>query len=358
MFVACLLSVGYGVIQVAPHLPRLQAAVAWIGGLIFLVTFPIAFARSSPWPILGVGVAAVVIESVAPSNTSYVASLATVGLAGGRLDDLPGRLVAGLTGVGFLVAGALAHALSPDGIASIASGLLFTYFGTVALRGLRVEKQRTESLLSEVLASREAQVRAAALDERARLAREMHDVLAHTLSALSLQLEGTRMLVEQRPTDAATLAAVERASSLAREGLLEARRAVGSLRGDSLPGPDLLPKLVQDFERDTGVPCTLRIEGEAVKLSAEARLTLYRAGQEALTNVRKHADASSVTMTLRYAADGVQLTVENHGAEKASGVEGGGHGLSGMRERAELVGGKLEAGPIPGGFVVCLWIPI
>jgi signal transduction histidine kinase len=185
----------------------------------------------------------------------------------------------------------------------------------------------------------------------------MHDILAHTLSALSIQLESARLLVEQRPGDLATLAAVERAGKLAREGLEEARRAVGSLRGDTLPGPDLLGKLATDFEQDTGIPVHLEVEGTARDLPVDGRLALYRVAQEALTNVRKHADATSVYLKLRYDDNAAELTVENEGQERPSPVVGGGFGLSGMRERAELLGGRLEAGPTEHGFRVQLWIP-
>jgi signal transduction histidine kinase len=150
---------------------------------------------------------------------------------------------------------------------------------------------------------------------------------------------------------------VERASHLAREGLDETRRAVGTLRGDALPGPDALPRLAADFERDLGIPCRLTVAGDPVDLSPEARLALYRTAQEALTNVRKHADASAVDIHLRYGTDGAELTVEDQGVPRPSRVQGGGYGLSGLRERAELVKGALESGPTPTGFRVRLWLP-
>jgi signal transduction histidine kinase len=226
------------------------------------------------------------------------------------------------------------------------------------MRRLRLEQQRSEALLAEVVAGRNAHIRAAALDERAHLAREMHDVLAHTLSALSIQLEGARMLAEQRSSDPAVLAALERTGHLAREGLSEARRAVGSLRGEALPGPNLFPQVAQAFEQDTGVSCTLTVEGQPIDLGAEARLALYRIVQEALTNVRKHAEASAVAIRLHYRADGIELVVENDGRPRASSLPGGSYGLSGMRERAALLGGSLEAGPTAEGYRVWLWIPI
>ncbi len=171
---------------------------------------------------------------------------------------------------------------------------IFAYVAAESFHRLRQEKHRTEALLQEVLAGRDARIQAAALDERARLAREIHDILAHTLSALALQLEGGRLLAQQRPGDPAIVDTVDRASRLAREGLDETRRAVQALRGDALSGPEALPRLAADFERDTGIPCRLSIEGAPLLLSPEACLALYRTAQEALTNTRKHARASDV----------------------------------------------------------------
>jgi signal transduction histidine kinase len=165
------------------------------------------------------------------------------------------------------------------------------------------------------------------------------------------------MLAEQGTADPALVGALERAGTLAREGLGEARRAVGSLRGETLPGPDLLPQLAREFQADTGVPCRLRVEGQPADLSVEARLAMYRIAQEALTNVRKHADATSLTITLRYEPNGVELIVEDEGTPLASPLPGGGYGVSGMRERAELLGGSLQAGETATGYRVRLWIP-
>lgn len=186
----------------------------------------------------------------------------------------------------------------------------------------------------------------------------MHDVLAHTLSALSLQLEGARLIVDQGPTDPAVGIALQRAGRLTQDGLVEARRAMGSLRGDDLPGPNLLPVLASDFERDSGVPCRLEVEGTAVELRPDVQLALYRTAQGTLTNVRKHVEANGVDISLRYSIECVEMVVEDRGACRSSPLPGGGYGLVGLRERAELVGGTLEAGPTPAGFRVRLWVPL
>jgi signal transduction histidine kinase len=359
LVIACWLSVVYGTAAVVPHVASARGIAAWISTAIFLAAFTIAVERPPAGPLILIsGLAGVAMQFLAPNNGAFVAVIASIAVAGLRLDPRAGRLVAGLSGGGFLVASALStQPLSSVQAISVVPGLLFTYLGATAVQRLRIEQQRTTELLAEVVAGRDARIRAAALDERARLAREMHDVLAHTLSALSIQLEGAALLAEQRSTDPAVRTALERSSRLAREGLGEARRAVGSLRGETLPGPDLLPQLAQEFQRDTGVPCRLQIEGQPVELGAETRLALYRIAQEALTNVRKHAAAAAVTITLRYAADGSELIVDNEGAPLANPLPGGGYGLSGMRERAELLAGSLEAGPTEEGFSVRVWIP-
>lgn len=195
----------------------------------------------------------------------------------------------------------------------------------------------------------------AATRERERIAREMHDVLAHTLSGLTVQLEATRLLAEQRPGDPAVAEAVGNAHRLAREGLLEARRAVSALRGE-MPGAAQLEQLLHDFEVESGIRCRLDVEGTPVPLRPEAQLALYRTAQEALTNVRKHADATSVALRLIWSRRGAELTVEDEGTPKPS-LAPGGYGLNGIRERAALLGGSLEAGPIEGGFRVRLRVP-
>ena len=200
---------------------------------------------------------------------------------------------------------------------------------------------------------------AVALRERQHLAREMHDVLAHSLSALAVQLEGTRLLARSTGADAAVVDAVERSHHLARGGLEEARRAIEALRGGDMPGPDRLPTLTEEFREQTGVETALALDGEPRELTSEARLAVYRTAQEALTNVRRHADAERVDVRLRYDEAGTWLTVEDRGAPANGTAEAGlGYGLTGMRERAELLGGRLAAAPTPHGFRVELFLPV
>jgi signal transduction histidine kinase len=234
-------------------------------------------------------------------------------------------------------------------------GLLF-----LAIR-LGEANQLAERLLIELEQSRAAQARAAGLAERQRLAREMHDVLAHSLSGLMLQLEGARMLAAEDPGDPRLPQVVNRAHQLGKTGLDEARRAIGMLRDDELPGPERLAGLAAQFQQDHDIPCRLTVTGDAYPLGSEARLALYRVAQEALTNIAKHAHPERVEMHLAYEPSGTRLAIEDfttpNGSRPGAMGEGGGYGLTGMRERAELLGGRLTTGTTPSGFRVELDIP-
>ena len=153
-------------------------------------------------------------------------------------------------------------------------------------------------------------------------------------------------------------AALDRAHHLAQTGLQDARRAIGTLRDEELPGPRRLAGLAREFERDSGVGCHLEVTGERRELGSQARLAVYRTAQEALTNVRKHAHAQRVELRLGYERDGTRLTVEDYAPDGVPAAgDGDGYGLAGMRERAELLDGTLTAAPTGTGFRVELWVP-
>jgi signal transduction histidine kinase len=211
-------------------------------------------------------------------------------------------------------------------------------------------------------ASRAAEARAAAAAERGRLAREMHDVLAHSLSALALQLESTRLLARDRGVDDEVTRAVDQAHHLAAGGLQEARRAIATARGDELPGPDRIGALADAFGEHSGLPVAVEVRGEPRELAPDARLAVYRTAQEALTNVRRHATAKRVEVRLAYLPNSTVLVVEDHARAgtpppAALGLTGSGYGLTGMRERAALLGGELLAEPTTDGFRVELRLP-
>jgi len=207
-------------------------------------------------------------------------------------------------------------------------------------RALRAEREREE------------RARAAVAEERARIARELHDVVGHSVSVMTVQASGVRRLLrpdQQREREA--LLVVERTG---REALAEMRRMVGVLRrpeeGPALaPQPSLehLDRLVEQA-REAGLPVDLRIEGQAVDLPVGLDLTAYRLVQEGLTNAIKHAGANRAEVVVHYGGGQVEVTVSDDGRGMGGG-DGGGHGLVGMRERVSVYGGELDAGPQPGG---------
>ena len=297
-----------------------------------------------------------------PDGPGILGCFVAVTVAGIRLP----RRTSALVGVAALAALAapepFATGQSLTSLLLDGAGLAAFYAMGDLVHRLREGQDLANRLVAELEESQQAQAEAAALSERQRAAREMHDVLAHSLSGLVVQLEAARLLAQRRGADAELSAAVERALHLGKSGLTEARRAIGMLRGDELPGPEALAALVAEFERDAGVHCTIEVSGAERPLSPPARLTLYRVAQEALTNVRRHAHPDGVEVRLAYEADGTRLTVEDSSVEGAtapgnSEAAEGGYGITGMRERAELLGGRLEAGPTEHGFRVELWVP-
>src|SRR4051812_35388387 len=303
------------------------------------------------------------LTAVQPDSAGFAGIYYVVVIAGMRL---PGRLGLAVAG-GTLAAECAVIALTRGDDASGAIvGLLFSvvpWFLVMRLVRRLIERGReAEALVEELRGSRAAHAESVALAERSRVARDMHDVLAHSLSALALQLEGARLLARDRRADPEVVASIERAHHLAAGGLAEARQAIAALRGDELPGPERLPALADAFGEHSEATCTLDVTGEPRELSSEARLALYRTAQEALTNVRRHSAAGRVAISLRYADDGTTLVVRDFGpgapvAVVGSNGAGGGYGLTGMRERAELLGGRLCAEPTADGFRVELWLP-
>jgi signal transduction histidine kinase len=300
-----------------------------------------------------VAVASCLFTALQPDSAGYAAIYFVVTIAGMRLAPPASVIVAG----GGLLAECVVVALSNDHPQTTVPGLILSvmpwYLITRLIRRLAIRTADAEELVEELQESRAAHAQAAALNERGRLARDMHDVLAHSLSALALQLEGTRLLARDRDADPEVIAGLERAHRLAAGGLAEARQAIAALRGDALPGPERLHDLAEAF----GANAHLTVVGEPRETSSEARLALYRTAQEALTNVRRHSAADRVEIRLEYADDGTRLRVQDFGPGAPIMVGGSGYGLTGMRERAELLGGTLDAGPTGDGFKVELWLP-
>src|SRR4051812_12797369 len=310
-------------------------------------------------------VATCLLTAVQPDSAAYAGIYYVVVIAGMRFEGRVGLVIAGA----MLAAEVAVIALTNDMADGVIPGVIFSvvpWFLVMRLVRRLLERGReAEALVEELRESRAAHAESVALAERSRVAREMHDVLAHSLSALALQLEGARLLARDRDADPDVVAAVERAHHLAVGGLAEARQAIAALRGDELPGPERLAGLADAFSEHSDARAELHVTGQPRELTSEARLAIYRTAQEALTNVRRHSAADRVEIALRYDDDGTTLIVRDYGpgapvvlgGGAGPGADGGGYGLTGMRERAELLGGRLSAEPTPDGFRVELWLP-
>ncbi|HWD65145.1 MAG TPA: sensor histidine kinase [Solirubrobacteraceae bacterium] len=222
--------------------------------------------------------------------------------------------------------------------------------------------EQAELVLVHTQRSHEEQLRSARLEESTRIARDIHDVLAHTLAGLTIQLEATAALLEGGADREDVLERIRRAHELAREGLKETRRAVGALRSEGPPSiPHALGTLIADYRSATDANASLSIAGDPARLAGRAGEAVVRITQEALTNVKKHAFGAEVTVQLVLDGDGVCLTVEDRALAGAPAGElasaGGGFGLRGMRERAAELGGRLTAGPCECGWRVQLRLP-
>jgi signal transduction histidine kinase len=233
------------------------------------------------------------------------------------------------------------------------------------LTGFYVHKHRlTEEDHEATVAqlAREERARAAVEEERARIARELHDAVGHSVSVMTVQASAVRrLLTPEQKRELEALTAVERTG---REALAEMRRMVGVLRhGDEAPalapqpGLEQLSLLIEQV-REAGLPVQLRVEGVAAKLPASLDLTAYRLVQEGLTNALKHARAQHAEVLLRYEPNVLEITVTDDGCGGSTATDGG-HGLIGMRERVSVYGGELSVGPLDrGGFEMRARLPL
>ncbi|WP_405686800.1 sensor histidine kinase [Streptomyces sp. NBC_00057] len=234
------------------------------------------------------------------------------------------------------------------------------YFSQLEERAARLERER------------EAQSKVAVAAERARIARELHDVVAHNVSVMVVQADGAAYVMDAAPDQARE--ALETISSTGRQALAEMRRLLGVLRtgdsqesGEYVPQPDVeqIEDLIEQV-RQTGLAVDFKIEGTPRPLPSGVELTAYRIVQEALTNTRKHGGPDvGASVRLVYFDDGLGLLVEDDGRGAAhelyedGGADGAGHGMIGMRERVGMVGGTLDAGPRPGGgFRISALLPL
>jgi signal transduction histidine kinase len=223
----------------------------------------------------------------------------------------------------------------------------------VGIRALRNRAVLLQRLTEQLARERDAKARLAAAEERTRLARELHDVVAHGVTVMVLQTGAARRVVDRQPEKAkATLLSVEESG---RQALSELRRALGILRERPEVGERRPPEGLRDLEDLTekvkvgGPDIALVVEGEPRELTPGLDLTAFRVVQEALTNVLKHAQAERVTVRVHYGGDELELEVVDDGRGGVVNGDGGGHGLAGLHERSALYGGAFQAGPRPGG---------
>jgi signal transduction histidine kinase len=239
----------------------------------------------------------------------------------------------------------------------------------IALFVNAISRQNTQRRLAlEALAATRAELaetarRAGVLEERARLAREIHDTVAQQFTSVVTQLEAADDALEDRPESARRHVRVARQS--ARDGLTEVRRSLHSMRPDLLANCSLTEALERTCRRwstETGVPAQLHVSGPPVALYPEAEIALLRTAQEALTNVAKHAAATRVMVTISYSNDGAALDVDDDGVGFESApalMPDHGFGIVGMRERLGAVGGTLQVKSTPGrGTTVAAWLPV
>ncbi|MFJ4772300.1 sensor histidine kinase [Streptomyces uncialis] len=284
--------------------------------------------------------------------------------------------------IGGFAAAPLSMLRWPDPSTGVLRSVFFTIFMMVpfalawvlgdSIRTRRAYLAQLEERAARLEREREAQSKVAVAAERARIARELHDVVAHNVSVMVVQADGAAYVLDAAPDQARK--ALETISGTGRQALAEMRRLLGVLRtgepeesGEYVPQPDVeqLDDLIEQV-RTSGLPVDFKVEGTPRPLPSGVELTAYRIVQEALTNTRKHGGPNTgASVRLVYFDDGLGLLVEDdgkgapHELYEEGGADGQGHGLIGMRERVGMVGGTLDAGPRPGGgFRISVLLPL
>jgi len=369
--VVALVLIGWSVLHSRHHLSGSGR------GLVITVSFVACVAASIVWSmrpdedrvtpeVYVLAVAGGVLAGAAPDSAASAFVFIGVAAAGLRVELARAFLVVAL---GALALGAAVIAYNLSGLSLLAYTLGFTATALAAStsRQARMRAEQAELLLAQTQRSHEEQLRAARLEESTRIAREIHDVLAHTLAGLTIQLEATSSLVEHGADRDTILTRVHRAHTLAREGLEETRRAVGALRGESVSASAGIEALVADYRASADVRAELTVDGDPERLTGPTGQAVLRVVQEALTNVRKHAPGAALSVAVHAGhdpGDDVVLLVQDRPSSSrlapvSGGLadSGGGYGLQGMRERAALLGGTLDARAAGDGWRVELRLP-
>lgn len=338
-------------------LSRTDEIVATAAALALLV--PLAWRSRRPLLLLGTFAVVGIVGQWLPKRVTDIEAFGLIVLLVLYSVAAHTRGWHALLSAGFTVAFGTAVVLDdPDGVSL--SGVLFfiLLFGAPWLAGKVVQRRRTGE--ARMRQERDA-AEAAIVEERSRIARELHDIVAHAISVTVLQARGGRRMLETHPAEArAAFDAIERTST---QALAEMRRLLGMLReGGAIglaPQPSLshLDALVESV-RQAGLPIEIVREGDPIELPPGVDLSAYRIVQEALTNALKHAGPARARIRIRYSADEIEIEIEDDGQGSPS-EHGGGHGLAGIRERVAIFGGDLDAGPRPtGGYSLRARLPI
>jgi signal transduction histidine kinase len=338
------------------------------GGLaptLLLVIAPLTLRRLLPLAVFVV-VALGALATAAESPVPWVQVLA-VGLASYTAGDLArDRTTSALVTVAIAVvmtAGFVAQGAEPlQGLVLPSVALVPTWLLGDTVRARRMEAVRRAEAVERTLREQEERLRAAAAEERRHVARELHDVVAHAVSVMVIQAGAARQVVRTSPAQAEeSLLAVE---ATGRSAMTELRRFLGALSEPDeaagltpQPGIGQLPALL-DRVREAGLPASLEVAGAPRAVPPSMDVTVYRIVQEALTNALRYARQAATLVRLSWEPDQLRVEVLDEGPA-AAGASGTGRGLVGMRERAALAGGRLEAGPrLGGGYAVRAWLPL
>jgi signal transduction histidine kinase len=350
---------GAGAKGVAVAIALAISAASWIVWLIGETRQPVMVAA-----LAVLGAAGGTLAGLTPLSTAIAVGCMATATAGIRLQTEISLAITALTVAAFLATG-LATGAPAETLLGYSAALIGLWAFGLTRHAFLQRAELAEQTLAETRRAREAENQAAALAERARIAREIHDVLAHSLAAVSVNLQAAEGLLGAlpagRPELAQAIECIGRAGVFTRQGLADARHAIEALRGDGGPLPDQLSALAEEYRADGDTPVDFSVTGSPRPVAAEVGLAAFRTAQEALTNARKHAPGQPVRLCLEFSATEIAVRAVNPlpaGADDGRIVTATvGYGLTGMRERAALRGGTLEAGPAGGKWQVCLRVP-
>jgi signal transduction histidine kinase len=344
----------------APATMHVVGGRAVLAVLLLVVTLPLAVRRRTPAVTLLTAAGALVLVAFLVSHSQgapvavFLALLLAFYSVGAHCDDRRSYSV-GVVAVAAIAAADLARPGSFSANGFRPGAWLVFAIALLVGRDLRRRRQRVADLedrAAQLEREREEQAQQAVAEERGRIARELHDVIAHSVSVIVVQAQAGPHLVDDPQRVVGVFRAIE---SSGRDALVELRRLLGILRSEDeelaigpQPGLGSLQSLVEQMHT-AGLPVQLRIEGESVHLPAGVDLSAYRIVQEALTNVVKHAGGAAAEVVIRYGPSVLELAIVDDGHGRATSRNGAGHGLIGMRERVALYGGTLEAGTKDGG---------